>query len=123
MDPEDPSGAAKRIFEARDRMAPRFPDVDPGDLLPIVESILRPGTEMNGKKLQALSQHLDGMPPAPISEPSNPLRAERPIDRIAPRNPGARAGGPDCAAATPSPPLRRLVFKETSMKAIVFHGV
>jgi hypothetical protein len=42
MDPEDPGEALKRILEARDRMAPRFPDVDPGDLLLIVESILRP---------------------------------------------------------------------------------
>jgi hypothetical protein len=41
MEPEDPSELAKRIFEARDRMARRFPDVDPGDLLLIVESVLR----------------------------------------------------------------------------------
>jgi hypothetical protein len=40
MDREDPE-SVKRIFEARDRMAARFPDVDPGDLLLIVESVLR----------------------------------------------------------------------------------
>src|SRR3954466_5221800 len=40
-------------------------------------------TEMNRKKLEALSQHLKGSPPAPISESSNTLRilgTEIPID-------------------------------------------
>jgi hypothetical protein len=40
MDPQDAQELAKRILKARDRIAPRFPDVDPGDLLLIVESVL-----------------------------------------------------------------------------------
>lgn len=32
----------KRVLEARDRLAPRFPDIDPGDLLLILQSLLRP---------------------------------------------------------------------------------
>ena len=31
-----------RVFRARDRVAPGLPDVDAGDLLLIVESLLRP---------------------------------------------------------------------------------
>ena len=31
-----------RVFRARDRVAPDLPDMDPGDLLLIVESLLRP---------------------------------------------------------------------------------
>ncbi len=32
----------KRVLEARDLLAPRLPDVDPGDLLLILQSLLRP---------------------------------------------------------------------------------
>jgi len=32
----------KQVVAARDRVAARFPDIDPGDLLLIVESVLRP---------------------------------------------------------------------------------
>lgn len=33
---------AARLEAARDLLAPRFPDMDPGDLLLILESLLRP---------------------------------------------------------------------------------
>lgn len=33
---------AERVREARDRLAPRLPDIDPGDLLLILQSLLRP---------------------------------------------------------------------------------
>jgi hypothetical protein len=42
MDQEGPDEFARRVMQARDRVAPRFPDIDPGDLLLIVESVLRP---------------------------------------------------------------------------------
>jgi hypothetical protein len=32
----------RRLVAARDRLAPRFPDVDPGDLLLILKALLRP---------------------------------------------------------------------------------
>ena len=41
MDEEGPDEFAKRVRQARDRVAPRFPDIDPGDLLLIVESVLK----------------------------------------------------------------------------------
>jgi hypothetical protein len=39
---EDMDAFARRLEQARDRLAPRFPDMDPGDLLSILESLLRP---------------------------------------------------------------------------------
>ncbi len=33
---------ADRVREARDRLAPRLPEIDPGDLLLILQSLLRP---------------------------------------------------------------------------------
>lgn len=32
----------RRVEELRDRLAPRFPDIDPGDLLLIIKGLLRP---------------------------------------------------------------------------------
>ena len=32
----------RRVLAERDRLAPRFPDMDPGDLLLILQSLLRP---------------------------------------------------------------------------------
>jgi hypothetical protein len=32
----------RRIEEMRGRLAPRFPDIDPGDLLLIIKALLRP---------------------------------------------------------------------------------
>ncbi|HET6202660.1 MAG TPA: hypothetical protein VFI25_07645 [Planctomycetota bacterium] len=41
--PRDPIEAfADRVREARDRLSPRLPEVDPGDLLLILQSLLRP---------------------------------------------------------------------------------
>jgi hypothetical protein len=54
-------------------------------------------TKLNREKLQALSQHLKGMPPAPISELNNTLRilgTEIPIDILAT---GSRAALPSKA--------------------------
>lgn len=31
-----------KVTALRDRLAPRFPDMDPGDLMLIIESLLRP---------------------------------------------------------------------------------
>ena len=39
---EELEAYVKRVLEARDRLAPRLPDVDPGDLLLILQSLLRP---------------------------------------------------------------------------------
>ena len=40
--PRPKQDLAARVFRARDRVAPGLPDMDPGDLLLIVESLLRP---------------------------------------------------------------------------------
>jgi hypothetical protein len=41
----DLAGFVDRLEAARDRLAPRFPDVDPGDLLLILKGLLRaPGS-------------------------------------------------------------------------------
>jgi hypothetical protein len=42
VDRHDSDELVKRVLAARDRVAARFPDIDPGDLLLIVESVLRP---------------------------------------------------------------------------------
>ena len=42
MDPVDAEALAARLVALRDRVAPRVPDMDPGDLLLILESLLRP---------------------------------------------------------------------------------
>ena len=44
---EDPRRAAanallERVIALRDELAPRFPDMDPGDLMLIIEMMLRP---------------------------------------------------------------------------------
>ncbi len=39
---EDPDSFARRVVEVRDRIAPSLPDIDPADLLLIVQSVLRP---------------------------------------------------------------------------------
>jgi len=39
---EDPDRFAARVVEVRDRLAPQLPDIDPQDLLLIVQSLLRP---------------------------------------------------------------------------------
>jgi hypothetical protein len=39
MDPEE---LIRKILEARDRVAPLLPDIDPGDLTLILEMLLRP---------------------------------------------------------------------------------
>lgn len=39
---EDPDGFAARVIALRDRLAPSLPDIDPQDLLLIVQSLLRP---------------------------------------------------------------------------------
>jgi hypothetical protein len=47
----------RKVFETRDRLAPLLPDIDPGDLLLILECTLRPfGT---GKRF-FLRQRSDG---------------------------------------------------------------
>lgn len=33
---------AARVVALRDRLAPRFPEIDPGDLMLIISSLLRP---------------------------------------------------------------------------------
>jgi len=43
-------------MQARDRVAPRFPDIDPGDLLLIVESVLRPRSKGRRYFVRALPQ-------------------------------------------------------------------
>ncbi len=40
--PLDAEALARRVAELRDRLAPRLPDVDPGDLVLILQSMLRP---------------------------------------------------------------------------------
>ncbi len=49
VDPQDDRPAselaedfARRVLEIRDRVAPLVPDIDPGDLLLILQSLLRP---------------------------------------------------------------------------------
>lgn len=46
MEPAENAGEfVERVVALRDRLAPRFPDIDPGDLLLIVKAIIRgPGT-------------------------------------------------------------------------------
>lgn len=39
---EDPAVLVRRVIELRDRLAPLLPDVDPGDLVLIIQSLLRP---------------------------------------------------------------------------------
>lgn len=39
---EDVDSFAARVVELRDRIAPALPDIDPSDLLLIVQSLLRP---------------------------------------------------------------------------------
>jgi hypothetical protein len=39
---ESPEQFAARLFALRDRLAPSLPDMDPGDLLLILQSLLRP---------------------------------------------------------------------------------
>ncbi len=42
-EPDEPAEAfARRVLAARDRVADRFADMDPGDLLLILECLLRP---------------------------------------------------------------------------------
>lgn len=53
----DPEKFRQQVFEARDRLAPLLPDIDPGDLILILECMLRPfGT---GKRF-FLRQRADG---------------------------------------------------------------
>ena len=42
MSPEEREEFVKKVLAARDRLQPRFPDIDPGDLLQILESLLLP---------------------------------------------------------------------------------
>ncbi len=39
---EDAEALAARVIALRDRLAPLVPDIDPGDLMLILESLLRP---------------------------------------------------------------------------------
>ena len=39
---ESAEAFAARVVELRDRIAPRLPDIDPGDLLLILQSLARP---------------------------------------------------------------------------------
>ncbi len=41
-DREQQEAFLQRLLAARDRLAPRFPDLDPGDLLLILKALLRP---------------------------------------------------------------------------------
>jgi hypothetical protein len=56
MEQEGPDEFAKRVRQARDRVAPRFPDIDPGDLLLIVESVLSPRSKGRRYFVRALPQ-------------------------------------------------------------------
>ena len=38
----DPEKFRQQVFEARDRVAPLVPEIDPGDLILILQSLLRP---------------------------------------------------------------------------------
>jgi hypothetical protein len=40
--PEDPDVFVQRLQALHDRVAPQFPDIDPGDLLLILKALLRP---------------------------------------------------------------------------------
>lgn len=40
--PFDPEAFSKRVFAERDRLAPLLPEIDPGDLVLILQSVLRP---------------------------------------------------------------------------------
>jgi hypothetical protein len=40
--PLDPDDLVRRVQEAYDRLAPRLPQVDPGDLILILDSLFRP---------------------------------------------------------------------------------
>jgi hypothetical protein len=42
MSPDEAEALAARVIALRDRIAPLVPDIDPGDLMLIVESLLRP---------------------------------------------------------------------------------
>ena len=42
MSSEDAEALAARVIVLRDRIAPLVPDMDPGDLMLILESLLRP---------------------------------------------------------------------------------
>ncbi|HEY5922252.1 MAG TPA: hypothetical protein VIV11_11305 [Kofleriaceae bacterium] len=42
MSSEEAEALAARVLALRDRVAPLLPDMDPGDLLLILESLLRP---------------------------------------------------------------------------------
>jgi hypothetical protein len=41
-DVEDPAAFSARVLAVRDELAPLLPDIDPGDLLVILHSMLRP---------------------------------------------------------------------------------
>lgn len=40
--PFDPEALARRVAELRDQLQPQLPDMDPGDLVLILTSLLRP---------------------------------------------------------------------------------
>lgn len=40
--PDDPEKLVEQVLAARARVAAKLPDIDPGDLLLILQSILRP---------------------------------------------------------------------------------
>lgn len=42
MERDEAEALAERVVALRDRLAPLLPDLDPGDLMLIIESILRP---------------------------------------------------------------------------------
>lgn len=42
MTAEDAEALAARVVALRDRLAPLVPDIDPGDLMLILESLLKP---------------------------------------------------------------------------------
>ncbi|HVK85375.1 MAG TPA: hypothetical protein VM513_14755 [Kofleriaceae bacterium] len=42
MSAEDAEVLAARVVALRDRLAPHVPDIDPGDLMLILESLLKP---------------------------------------------------------------------------------
>jgi hypothetical protein len=42
MSREELEAFIDRVYAARDRLAPQFPDVDPGDLLSIVKNLMLP---------------------------------------------------------------------------------
>lgn len=45
MSPEERDQFVKKVLAERDRLAPQFPDIDPGDMLLILESLLLPPEE------------------------------------------------------------------------------